>query len=133
MKIKTMTLYVDDQEKALRFYADKLGFVKKADFTQGSYRWLTVVSAEEPGGVELVLAPSAFVPAAKTYHQALHEQGMPAVMFFVDDAKKDYERLQAQGVTFTKPPTKTTGSTIAMLDDTCGNLIQLTQLDAWAK
>jgi predicted enzyme related to lactoylglutathione lyase len=133
MKIKTMNLYVDDQEKALRFYADKLGFVKKADFTQGSYRWLTVVSAEEPGGVELVLAPSGFVPAAKTYHEALHQQGMPAVMFFVDDAKKEYERLQAQGVTFTKPPTKTTGSTIAMLDDTCGNLIQLTQLDAWAK
>ena len=133
MKIKTMTLYVDDQEKALRFYADKLGFVKKSDFTQGSYRWLTVVSAEEPGGVELVLAPSAFVPAAKTYHQALHEQGMPAMMFFVDDAKKEYERLQPLGVTFTKPPTKTTGSTIAMLDDTCGNLIQLTQLDAWAK
>jgi predicted enzyme related to lactoylglutathione lyase len=133
MKIKLMTLYVDDQEKALRLYTEKLGFVKKSDFTQGTYRWLTVVSAEEPAGVELVLQLSAFVPAGKTYQQALHQQGMPAAMFYVDDVKKEHERLQALGVTFTKPPTKTTGSTIAMLDDTCGNLIQLTQLDAWSK
>ncbi len=132
MKIKTMNQYVDDQEKALRFYTEKLGFVKKADFSQGNYRWLTVVAADDPSGVELVLQPSAFVPAAQTYQQALHEQGMPAVMFFVDDVKKDYERLKALGVAFTKPPTKTTGSTITMLDDTCGNLIQLTQLDAWS-
>ena len=129
MKIKTMTLFVDDQEKALRFYTEKLGFVKKSDFTQGNYRWLTVVSAEEPAGVELVLSPAAFVPAAQTYHQALHQQGMPAVMFFVDDLKKEHERLQGLGVPFTKAPTKTVGSTIAMLDDGCGNLIQLTQLD----
>jgi len=133
MKIKIMNHYVDDQEKALRFYTDKLGFTKKADFTQGNYRWLTVVSAEEPTGVELVLQPSAFVPAARTYQQALREQGMPAAMFFVDDINKEYERLKALGVVFTKPPAKTTGSTIAMLDDTCGNLIQLTQLDAWSK
>ena len=133
MKIKVMNHYVDDQEKALRFYAEKLGFTKKADFSQGSYRWLTVVSAEEPAGVELVLQLSSFVPAAQTYQQALRQQGMPAAMFFVDDINKEYERLKGLGVTFTQPPTKTTGSTIAMLDDTCGNLIQLTQLDAWAR
>jgi predicted enzyme related to lactoylglutathione lyase len=133
MKIKIMNLYVDDQEVALRFYTEKLGFVKKADFTHGGYRWLTVVSAEEPSGVELVLAPSASVPAAQTYHRALHEQGMPGAMFYVDDLGKEHEHLKAVGVTFTLPPTKTTGSTIAMLDDTCGNLIQLTQLDAWSK
>src|SRR4051812_19396156 len=120
MKIKIMNQYVDDQEKALRFYTDKLGFVKKADFTQGSYRWLTVVSADEPAGVELVLQPSAFVPAAQTYQRALHQQGMPAAMFFVDDIKKEYERLQGLGVAFPNPPAKTTGSTIATLDDTCG-------------
>ena len=133
MKIKTMTLYVNDQEKALRFYTEKLGFVKKSDFTQGSYRWLTVVAGEDPSGVELVLQSSAFVPAGQTYQQALYQQGMPAVMFFVDDLAKEHERLQGLGVAFTQPPTKTTGSTIAMLDDTCGNRIQLTQLDAWAK
>jgi predicted enzyme related to lactoylglutathione lyase len=133
MKIKMMTLHVDDQEKALRFYTDKLGFVKKSDFTQGNYRWLTVVSTEEPAGVELVLQQSAFVPAAQTYQQALHQQGLPAAMFFVDDLNKEHERLKALGVAFTKPPAKTIGSTIAMLDDTCGNLIQLTQLDAWSR
>ena len=133
MKIKIVNQYVDNQEKALRFYTEKLGFAKKADFTQGNYRWLTVVSAEEPTGVELVLQPSGFVPAAQTYQQALRQQGMPAAMFFVDDLDKEYQRLQGLGVTFTKPPTKTTGSTIAMLDDTCGNLVQLTQLDAWAR
>jgi predicted enzyme related to lactoylglutathione lyase len=133
MKIKTMNVYVNDQEKALRFYTDKLGFAKKADFSQGNYRWLTVASADDPSGVELVLQLAAFLPAAQTFHQALYQQSMPAVMFFVDDANKEYERLKALGVAFTKPPTKTTGSTIAMLDDTCGNLIQLTQLDAWAR
>jgi predicted enzyme related to lactoylglutathione lyase len=133
MKLKTMNLYVNDQEKALRFYTEKLGFTKKADFSQGNYRWLTVVSGDDPSGVELVLQLAAFLPPAQTFQQALHQQGMPAVMFFVDDADKDYARLKDLGVTFTKPPTKTTGSTIAMLDDTCGNLVQLTQLDAWAK
>ena len=133
MKIKLTNVYVDDQEKALRFYTEKLGFVKKADFSQGSYRWLTVVSAEEPAGVELVLQMAAFVPPAKAYQQALREMGTPAAMFFVDDVNKEHERLQGLGVTFTKPPTKTVGSTIAVLDDTCGNLVQLTQLDAWSK
>lgn len=130
MKIKTMNLYVEDQEKALRFYTGKLGFVKKTDISHGGYRWLTVVSAEDPAGVELVLSPSAFVPAAQTYQQALHQQGMPAVMFFVDDLGNEHARLQGLGVAFTQPPSKTMGSTIAMLDDGCGNLVQLTQLDA---
>jgi predicted enzyme related to lactoylglutathione lyase len=133
MKIKLMNHYVDDQEKALRFYTEKLGFVKKTDFSQGNYRWLTVVSAEEPGGVELVLQAASFVPAGQAYQQALRQQSTPLAMFFVDDVNKEHERLKALGVTFTMPPTKTTGSTITMLDDTCGNLIQLTQLDAWAK
>ena len=131
MKIKMMSLHVDDQEKALRFYTDKLGFVKKSDFTQGDYRWLTVASAEEPEGTELQLALNDD-PAAKAYQRAMYEQGQPAAMFYTDDVKADYERIQARGAAFTMPPTQVTGSTIAMLDDTCGNLIQLTQLDAWS-
>ena len=131
MKIKLMSLHVDDQEKALRFYTDKLGFVKKSDFTQGDYRWLTVASAEEPEGTELQLALNDD-PAAKAYQRAMYEQGQPAAMFYTDDVKADYERIQARGAAFTMPPTQVTGSTIAMLDDTCGNLIQLTQLAAWS-
>ena len=131
MKIKIMSLHVDDQEKALRFYTDKLGFVKTSDFTQGDYRWLTVASAEEPEGTELQLALNDD-PAAKAYQRAMYEQGQPAAMFYTDDVKADYERIQARGAAFTMPPTQVTGSTIAMLDDTCGNLIQLTQLDAWS-
>ena len=131
MKIKMMSLHVDDQEKALRFYTDKLGFVKTSDFTQGDYRWLTVASAEEPEGTELQLALDDD-PAAKAYQRAMYEQGQPAAMFYTDDVKADYERIQARGAAFTMPPTQVTGSTIAMLDDTCGNLIQLTQLDAWS-
>ena len=131
MKIKLMSLHVDDQEKALRFYTDKLGFVKTSDFTQGDYRWLTVASAEEPEGTELQLALDDD-PAAKAYQRAMYEQGQPAAMFYTDDVKADYERIQARGAAFTMPPTQVTGSTIAMLDDTCGNLIQLTQLDAWS-
>jgi predicted enzyme related to lactoylglutathione lyase len=130
MKIKMMSLHVDDQEKALRFYTDKLGFVKKSDVTQGDYRWLTVASAEEPEGTELQLALND--PAAKAYQRAMYEQGQPAAMFYTDDVKADYERIQARGAAFTMPPTQVTGSTIAMLDDTCGNLIQLTQLAAWS-
>ena len=127
MKIKLTSIYVDDQEKALRFYTDVLGFTKKADFTQGSYRWLTVVSPEEPGGTELQLALNNN-PAAKTYQQALFQQGQPAAMFFTDDVKADCERIKARGAEFTMPPTDVTGSTIAQLNDSCGNLIQLTQL-----
>lgn len=133
MKIKVMNLYVNDQEKALRLYTEKLGFQKKADFTQGNFRWLTVVSSEEPNGVELVLQLASFLPPAQAFQQALYQQKMPAAMFYVDDLNKEHERLQALDVKFTMPPTKTTGSTIAMLDDGCGNLVQLTQLDAWAR
>ena len=130
MKIKVTSIYVDDQEKALRFYTDVLGFVKKADFTQGPFRWLTVASAEEPDGVELQLALNDN-PAAKAYQQAKFEQGQPAAMFNVDDVQQEYERLKARGAEFTMPPTKVTGSTIAMVDDTCGNLIQIVALDRW--
>ena len=127
MKIKLTTIYVDDQEQALRFYTDVLGFVKKADFSQGPFRWLTVASPEEPDGTELQLALNDN-PAAKTYQQALFQQGQPAAMFFSDDVQADYERIKARGAEFTMPPTQVTGSTIAMVNDTCGNLIQLTQL-----
>jgi predicted enzyme related to lactoylglutathione lyase len=129
MRIKWTTLYVDDQEKALQFYTDKLGFQKKADVSQGNYRWLTVVSPEDPEGVELVLQSNAN-PAGKAYQEALHGQGQPAAQFLVNDVKAEHDRLAAKGVKFTRPVTSTTGSIIAVLDDTCGNLIQLTQL-AW--
>ncbi len=129
MKIKWTTLYVDDQEKALRFYTDVLGFQKKADFSQGNYRWLTVASPEDPQGVELVLESNAN-PTGKAYQQALYGQGAPAAQFLVSDVQAEHDRLAARGVKFTTPVTSTTGSIIAVLDDTCGNLIQLTQL-AW--
>ena len=130
MKIKLTSVYVADQEKALRFYTDVLGFVKKADFSQGSYRWLTVASPEEPDGTELQLALNDN-PAAKAYQQAIFEQGQPAAMFFTDDMQADYERMKERGAEFTKPPTDVTASKIAMLNDTCGNLIQVTQLMRW--
>ena len=132
MKIKVMSLYVDDQEKALHFYTEVLGFVKKNDFSQGPYRWLTVASSEEPDGVELQLALNNN-PAAKAYQQALLQQNQPAAMFFTDDIKGDYERLETRGAEFTMPPTDVTASTIAMLKDTCGNLIQLTQLARYSR
>jgi predicted enzyme related to lactoylglutathione lyase len=127
MKIKLTSVYVDDQEKALRFYTDVLGLAKKSDFSQGPYRWLTVVSAEEPDGTELQLALNTN-PAAKAYQQAMFQQRQPAAMFFTDNVKGDYEGIKARGAEFTMPPTDVTASTIAMLNDTCGNLIQLTQL-----
>jgi catechol 2,3-dioxygenase-like lactoylglutathione lyase family enzyme len=130
MQIKLTSVFVDDQEKALKFYTDVLGFVKKMDFSAGSYRWLTVVSPEEPEGVQLVLERNEGNNlAAKTYQQEIFRQGIPAANFFVGDVQKEYERLKQHGVTFTKEPTKTTGATIAVLDDTCGNLIQITHLD----
>jgi len=128
MRIGLTSIYVDDQEKALSFYTDVLGFVKKADVSQGPYRWLTVASAEEPDGIELQLA-SNDNPPARAYQQALLEQGQPAAMFYVDDVQQEYDRTTAAGAEFTMPPTKVTGSTIAMLNDTSGNLIQLTKLD----
>jgi len=127
MRIKVTSIYVDDQAKALNFYTDVLGFAKKSDFSQGPYRWLTVASPEDPNGTELQLA-SNDNPAAKAYQQAIFQQGQPAAMFFTDDIKGDYERIKAGGGEFTMPPTDVTASTIAMLKDTCGNLIQLTQL-----
>lgn len=130
MKIKVMTLYVDDQEKALRFYTEVLGFAKKTDFSQGPYRWLTVASAEEPNGTELQLALNNN-PPARAYQQALFQQNQPAAMFFTEDIKGDYERIKSRGAEFTMPPTDVTASTIAMLKDTCGNLIQVTELKRW--
>src|SRR5215467_2156172 len=130
MKIKLTTVYVDDQGKALRFYTDVLGLVKKADFSNGPYRWLTVASSEEPEGVELQLALNNN-PAAKTYQQAIFQQNQPAIMFFTDDVKGDYERTKGRGAEFTMPPTDVTASIIAMLKDTCGNLVQLTELKRW--
>jgi len=130
MQIKLTSVFVGDQDKAVKFYTEVLGFVKKMDFSAGNYRWLTVVSPEEPEGVQLVLERNeGFNPAAKAYQQEIFRQGIPAANFFVGDVQKEYERLKQNGVTFTKEPTKTTGSTIAMLDDTCGNLIQITHLD----
>ena len=130
MKIKLTTVYVDNQENALRFYTGVLGFVKKADFTQGPFRWLTVASPEDPDGTELQLALNDN-PAAAAYQQALFQQNRPAAMFFTDDVQGDYERMKARAAQFTMPPTDVTASTIAMLNDTCGNLIQITQLKRW--
>jgi predicted enzyme related to lactoylglutathione lyase len=127
MKIKLTSVYVDNQDKALRFYTEVLDFVKKADFSQGPYRWLTVASPEEPDGTELQLALNNN-PAAQAYQQAMFQQHQPAAMFFSEDVQADYERTKARGAEFTMPPTDVTASKIAMLNDTCGNLIQVTQL-----
>jgi predicted enzyme related to lactoylglutathione lyase len=130
VKIKITSIYVNDQDKALRFYTEVLGFVKKADFSQGSFRWLTVASAEDPNGPELQLARNDN-PPARAYQQAIFEQGQPAIMFNVEDVQREYDRMKALGAEFTMPPTKVTGSTIAKLNDTCGNLIQIVALDRW--
>jgi predicted enzyme related to lactoylglutathione lyase len=130
MKIKLASVYVDDQEKALRFYTEVLGFVKKSDFTNGPYRWLTVASAEEPEGAELQLALNNN-PAAKAYQQDIFQQNQCAAMFFTDDVEADYERMKAHGAGFTMAPTDVQYAWIATLNDTCGNLIQLTQLKRW--
>lgn len=129
MKIKWSTVYVNDQEKALKFYTDVLGFQKKADFSQGRYRWLTVASPEDPDGVELILESNSN-PAGKAYQVALYGQKMRAIQFLVSDVQAEHDRMAAKGVKFTMPVTKVTGSVIAVLDDTCGNLIQLVQ-PAW--
>jgi predicted enzyme related to lactoylglutathione lyase len=132
MKIKLISVYVDDQDKALRFYTEVLGFAKKGDFSQGPFRWLTVASPEEPDGTELQLALNNN-PAAKAYQQALFQQGQPAAMFYTDDVQADYERMKARGAEFTMPPTDVTASKIAMLNDSCGNLIQVTQLMRYSR
>src|SRR6202167_4664365 len=130
MKIKLTRIYVDDQDKALLFYTEVLGFAKKADLRNGPFRWLTVASPEDLNGTELQLALNDN-PAAKAYQQAIFQQSQPAAMFFTDNVQSDYERMKAQGAEFTMPPKDVTGSKIAMLNDTCGNLIQVTQLMKW--
>jgi predicted enzyme related to lactoylglutathione lyase len=128
MKIKLTTLFVNDQDKALRFYTEVLGFAKKADFSQGPFRWLTVTSPEEPNGTELQLALNTN-PAAKAFQEALFAQKQPALMLYTDDIQGDFERIKARGGEFTMPPTEVTASTIAMVNDGCGNLVQITQLN----
>ena len=130
MKIKLVTVYVDDQEKALQFYTNVLGFAKKADFSNSGFRWLTVTAAGDADGVELQLALNN-APEDHAYQQAKFAKKSPAVMFYTDDVKADYERIKAAGGEFTTPPTDVTGSTIATLQDTCGNYLQLTQLGRW--
>jgi predicted enzyme related to lactoylglutathione lyase len=130
MKIKLTSVYVDDQDRALRFYTEVLGFTKAGDFSQGPFRWLTVSSPEDPDGAQLQLALNSN-PAAKTYQQAMFEQHQPAAMFYSDDVKGDCERIKGRGGEFVMPPTEVTGATIAQVNDTCGNLIQITQLARW--
>lgn len=126
MRIKLNSIMVDDQGKALRFYTDVLGFVKKNDFPVGEYRWLTVVSPEGPDDLELVLEPNAN-PAAKVFQKALFDQGIPLTAFEVSDIHAEFSRLKALGVTFTMEPTNAGPVTIAVFSDTCGNLIQIYQ------
>lgn len=130
MKIKLTTVHVTDQDKALRFYTEVLGFTKKADFSQGTFRWLTVVSPEDPEGAELQLA-RADDPAARAYQEARFAQGQPAAMFYTDDVRADCERITARGVALALPATEVPGSIIAKADDGCGNLVQLVQLARW--
>lgn len=127
MKMKFTKIYVDNQDKALMFYTEILGFVKKADFLVGSFRWLTVVSPEEPDGTELLLEPNDH-PASKVSQVAFFKQGIPATAFAVSDLQHEYERLKQQGVVWTRPPTQMGPVTIAIFDDTCGNFIQLVQV-----
>ena len=127
MKIGLTTIYVDDQDKALSFYTDVLGFQKKDDFSNEYYRWLTVVSPDDPDGTQLQLALNSD-PAASAFQKAQFEQSQPAAMFYSSDVQADYERIKAKGGEFTMPPTDVTASTITMLNDTVGNILQITQL-----
>ena len=124
MRINLTSVLVDDQDKALRFYTEVLGFVKKTEVPLGEHRWLTVVSPQDPDGVELVLEPGDH-PAVGPFKAALVADGIPFTSFAVDDVQAEYERLTALGVTFTQPPTPMGPVTTAVLDDTCGNLIQI--------
>lgn len=126
MKIKLSSVIVQNQEIALRFYTEVLGFTKKMDLPAGEFRWLTVVSPEEPDGTQLLLEPNAN-PAAATYQRALFEAGFPLTSFAVDDIEKEYQRLKALGVVFTTTPTNAGGTIVAVFEDTCGNLIQIYQ------
>jgi predicted enzyme related to lactoylglutathione lyase len=130
MKIKLTSVYVNDQDKALRFYTEVLGFVKKADFSKGPFRWLTVASADDQDGTELQLALDND-PVGKAFQQAKFQQNQPAIMFHTDDLQAEYDRMKGRGAEFTMPPTDVTGSKIAMLNDTCGNLVQIVQLMKW--
>ena len=127
MKIKLTSVLVDDQDKALKFYTEVLGFVKKIDMPAGEFKFLTVVSPEEPDGTELLLEPNEN-PAAKTFQKAIFEQGIPLTAFVVEDIQKEYERMKKLGVVFTQEPTKMGPVTQAVFDDTCGNLIQIYQV-----
>ena len=127
MKIKLTSVFVDDQDRALQFYTEALGFVKKLEIPLGEFKWLTVVSPEEPNGVQLLLEPSDN-PATQAFKKALVEQGIPLTTFFVDDIQSEYERLTGLGVKFTMPPTAMGPTTMAVFDDTCGNFIQLNQI-----
>jgi catechol 2,3-dioxygenase-like lactoylglutathione lyase family enzyme len=124
MRINVTSVLVDDQDKALRFYTDVLGFVKKTEIPLGEARWLTVVSPEEPEGTELLLEPDAH-PAAKPFKQALVADGIPLTSFAVDDVRSEFERLRSLGVRFTQEPVEAGPVTTAVFDDTCGNLIQI--------
>jgi catechol 2,3-dioxygenase-like lactoylglutathione lyase family enzyme len=126
MKIVVTSVFVDNQDKALKFYTDVLGFVKKKDFPVGEFKWLTVVSPEAPDGVELLLEPNDN-PASRTFQQSVYQQGIPVTSFAVDDIHKEYERMKKLGVRFTMEPTQTGPVTVAVFDDTCGNLIQIAQ------
>jgi catechol 2,3-dioxygenase-like lactoylglutathione lyase family enzyme len=129
MKINLTSVLVDDQAKALEFYTEVLGFVKKTDVPLGQHRWLTVVSPEDPDGPELLLEPDEH-PAARPFKEALVADGIPFTSFAVEDVHGDFERLASQGVRFTQEPTEMGPVTTAVLDDTCGNLIQIAAQDA---
>jgi catechol 2,3-dioxygenase-like lactoylglutathione lyase family enzyme len=126
MRIKLTSIMVDNQEKALKFYTEIFGFVKKQDIPVGEYRWLTVVSSEGPDDLELALEPNAN-PAGRTFQQAIFEQGIPIAAFEVDDIEKEFKRLKGLGVMFTQEPTRAGPVSIAVCADTCGNLVQLYQ------
>lgn len=127
MKINLTSVFVDDQDKALKFYTEILGFVKKMDMPAGDFKWLTVVSPDDPDGVQLLLEPNDN-PAAKTYQQAIFEQGIPAASFAVQDLRKEYERMTKVGVVFTQEPTNMGPVTVAIFEDSCGNLIQIAEM-----
>ena len=126
MKIVLTSVFVDDQDKALNFYTQILGFVKKSDFPVGLHKWLTVVSPEGPDDIQLLLEPNDN-PAAKTYQKAIYEQGIPSTTFEVENIQNEYERLTELGVVFTTTPTNSGSIIVAVFDDTCGNLIQIVQ------
>lgn len=127
MKVRLTSVIVDDQDKALKFYTEILGFVKKTEIPMGEHRWLTVVSKEEQDGVEVVLEPMGFAPA-KVYQKALKDAGIPLTAFHVDDIQKEFERMEKLGVKFSMKPTAMGPVTLAVFDDTCGNNIQLVQV-----